>query len=79
LKPTNPPRHHSAGFYFRKAQEINMYIPEPFREGRVEILHEAIRRAGLATLVSLTNDGLIASHIPLLLERSIVHLLQSRP
>ena len=45
-----------------------MYIPEPFREGRVEILHEAIRRAGLATLVSLTNDGLIASHIPLLLE-----------
>lgn len=73
IKPkieANQPAEASPGgvFYFRKAQEINMYIPEPFREGRVEILHEAIRRAGLATLVSLTNDGLIASHIPLLLD-----------
>jgi transcriptional regulator len=45
-----------------------MYIPEPFKEDRVHILHEAIRRAGLATLVSVTDDGLIASHIPLLLD-----------
>jgi transcriptional regulator len=45
-----------------------MYIPEAFKEDRVEVLHEAIRAAGLATLVSLTSDGLIASHIPLLLD-----------
>jgi transcriptional regulator len=45
-----------------------MYIPEAFKEERVEVLHEAIRAAGLATLVSLTSDGLIASHIPLLLD-----------
>lgn len=45
-----------------------MYTPEPFSEDRVDILHEAIRRAGLATLVSLTSDGLIASHVPLLLD-----------
>src|SRR5438477_11303350 len=45
-----------------------MYIPEPFKEGRVDVLHDAIRRAGLATLVSNTGEGLIASHIPLLLD-----------
>jgi transcriptional regulator len=45
-----------------------MYIPEPFKEDRIDVLHDAILRAGLATLVSLTGDGLIASHIPLLLD-----------
>jgi transcriptional regulator len=45
-----------------------MYIPEPFKEDRIDVLHDAIRRAGLATLVSQTADGLIASHIPLLLD-----------
>lgn len=45
-----------------------MYVPQSFKEGRVDVLHDAIRRAGLATLVSLTADGLIASHIPLLLD-----------
>lgn len=46
-----------------------MYIPEPFKEDRVDILHQSMRRAGLATLVSLASDGLIASHIPLLLDK----------
>jgi transcriptional regulator len=45
-----------------------MYIPEPFKEDRIDVLHDAICRAGLATLVSLTADGLIASHIPLLFD-----------
>ncbi len=45
-----------------------MYVPAPFREDRIEVLHGAIRAAGLATLVTLTPDGLIASHIPMLLE-----------
>jgi transcriptional regulator len=45
-----------------------VYVPAHFREDRVDILHDAIRRAGLATLVSMTVDGLIASHIPLLLD-----------
>jgi transcriptional regulator len=45
-----------------------MYIPEPFKEDRIGMLHEAICSAGLATLVSMTGDGLIASHIPLLLD-----------
>jgi transcriptional regulator len=45
-----------------------MYVPPHFREDRIDVLHDAIRRAGLATLVSQTGDGLIATHLPLLLD-----------
>ena len=45
-----------------------MYIPPLHQEDRVDILHDAIRRTGLATLVTLTGDGLIASHVPMLLD-----------
>ena len=45
-----------------------MYVPAHFKEDRIETLHEVIRASGLATLVSMTGDGLIASHAPLLLD-----------
>ena len=45
-----------------------MYIPPLHKEDRTEILQDAIRAAGLATLVTLTSDGLIASHVPMLLD-----------
>jgi transcriptional regulator len=45
-----------------------VYLPNSFKEERVSILHDAIRRSGLATLVSLTDEGLIASHVPLLID-----------
>ncbi len=45
-----------------------MYVPPLFKEDRIDVLHDAIRRAGLATLVTLTPDGLIASHVPMLLD-----------
>ena len=45
-----------------------MYVPAPFREDQIAPLHAAIRAAGLATLVTMTADGLIASHIPVLLD-----------
>ncbi len=45
-----------------------MYMPPAFNEERIDILHAAIREAGLATLVTLTDEGLIASHVPLLLD-----------
>ncbi len=44
-----------------------MYIPPSFHEDRIDVLHDAIRASGLATLVTLTRDGLVASHVPLLL------------
>ena len=45
-----------------------MYNPPQFKEERVPVLHEAIRRAGLATLVTVGADGLHASHVPMLLK-----------
>jgi transcriptional regulator len=44
-----------------------MYVPAHFADDRISVLHDAIRSSGLATLVTLTADGLIASHVPLLL------------
>jgi transcriptional regulator len=45
-----------------------VYIPPAFREDRIDVLHAAIRAAGPATLVSMTSEGLFASHAPLLLD-----------
>jgi transcriptional regulator len=45
-----------------------VYIPPLFSEDRIDVLHDAIRRTGLATLVTLTAEGLIASHVPMLLD-----------
>ena len=45
-----------------------MYVPPLHREDRIDVLHDAMRRTGLATLVTLTDAGLIASHVPLLLD-----------
>ncbi len=45
-----------------------MYIPPHFKEDRIDVLQEVIRAAGPATLVSMTADGLFASHAPLMLD-----------
>jgi transcriptional regulator len=42
--------------------------PPHFKEDRVPVMHAAIRAVGLATLVTTGPDGLVASHIPLLLD-----------
>jgi transcriptional regulator len=47
-----------------------MFVPEPFKEDRLPVLHEAIRTAHLATLVTAGPDGLTASHVPVLLDDS---------
>jgi transcriptional regulator len=44
-----------------------MYAPVQFREVRLPVLHAAIREIGFASLVSHGDDGLQASHLPLLL------------
>jgi transcriptional regulator len=63
-----------------------MYIPSHFKEERTDVLHDAIRRAGPATLVSMTADGLFASHAPLMLDPSpapygtlVGHLARANP
>ena len=52
-----------------QARRPGMYHPPPlFKEDRIDVLHDAIRHFGLGTLVTLTADGMIASHVPMLLE-----------
>lgn len=42
-----------------------MYVPEHFRESRLEMLQGLLDRHPLATLVAVTSDGLTANHVPL--------------
>lgn len=43
-----------------------MYRPGHFTEDRIDVLADLVRRNPFATLVSLGEDGLIATHLPLL-------------
>lgn len=63
-----------------------MYVPPQFKQSDLAILHDAIRGAGLSTLVSHSADGLIASHVPLMLDAGagpngtlIGHLSKANP
>ena len=42
-----------------------MYVPDHFRETRVEVLQALIERHPLATLVAMTAQGLTANHVPM--------------
>jgi transcriptional regulator len=63
-----------------------MYVPSHFAEPRLGVLHEALARSGLATLVTTGLGGLDASHVPMLLEpsptplgRLLGHLARANP
>jgi transcriptional regulator len=63
-----------------------MYVPPAFAEDRLPVLHDAIRAARLATLVTLGSDGLEASHVPVLLDAAagpngtlVGHLSKANP
>jgi transcriptional regulator len=60
-----------------------MYIPDHFREDRVAVLQDAMRRIGFATLVTQGAAGIEANHLPLLLdaEAGILrgHLARANP
>jgi transcriptional regulator len=45
-----------------------MYVPSLFKEDRLPVLHDAVRRAGLGILVTSGAEGLDASHLPMLLD-----------
>ncbi|NOT14464.1 MAG: FMN-binding negative transcriptional regulator [Methylotenera sp.] len=44
-----------------------MYIPAHFEESRIEVLHDLMRTHPLATLITMSSDGINANHVPLLL------------
>ncbi len=56
-----------------------MYIPPHFNEERVDVLHQLIREHGLATLVTYGPSGLIASHVPLVLDTSASAIPRGAP
>jgi len=45
-----------------------MYVPAHFREDRPDMLHEAMRGIGFATLITHGAAGIEANHLPLLLD-----------
>ena len=45
-----------------------MYVPPHFKEDRVAVLHETIRKCGLGTLVTFERGEMIASHVPMLID-----------
>jgi transcriptional regulator len=47
-----------------------MYIPAAFREDDLPTIHAEMRRIQLATLVTMTGGGLIATHLPLMMDSS---------
>ena len=42
-----------------------MYLPAYFKESRTDVLHALMRARPLATLVTLSESGLVANHLPL--------------
>ncbi|MDE2416690.1 MAG: FMN-binding negative transcriptional regulator [Burkholderiales bacterium] len=44
-----------------------MYTPKHFEETRTEVMHQLVRAHPLCTLVTLSDDGLLANYIPMLL------------
>jgi transcriptional regulator len=55
-----------------------MYVPDHFREDRPDVLHDAVRRIGFATLVT---QGLEANHLPMLLKDGVLrgHVARANP
>ena len=48
-----------------------MFTPPAYRRDELPVLHGHIEAHGFATLVTLGRDGLMASHIPLLIDKDI--------
>jgi transcriptional regulator len=47
-----------------------MYLPAHFAEARIDILHALIRAQPFATLVTLSDSGPVADHVPFVLDAS---------
>lgn len=45
-----------------------MYVPPQFKEDRLDVLHATIREIAFATLLTHGAEGLMATHLPLMLD-----------
>jgi transcriptional regulator len=55
-----------------------MYVPDHFREDRPDVLQDAVRRIGFATLIT---TGMDANHLPMLLQDGMLrgHVARANP
>ncbi len=68
----------------RSPAQPAMYIPKHFEQPDVRALHDLVRAAPLATLVVPSDAGLVANHIPFVLEASntvklLAHIPRANP
>jgi transcriptional regulator len=63
-----------------------MYVPPAFREDHLPSIHQIIRDARLATLVTATSDGLMGTPVPMLIDTNegdkgtlYAHLARANP
>ena len=59
-----------------------MYVPDHFREDRPDVLQDAMRRIGFATLVTHdVSGGLEANHLPMLFQDGVLrgHVARANP
>lgn len=63
-----------------------MYIPAHFKETRLEVLHSLMREYSFATLISVLDGELFATHLPVLLEADrgehgtlVAHMARANP
>lgn len=59
-----------------------MYVPEHFRENRIDVLQQAMRQIAFATLVTRDAQGAIeANHLPMLLHGNLLrgHVARANP
>jgi len=47
-----------------------MYTPKAFEVTDLSVMHAAIKQSELATLVTMTTGGLVATHLPLMLDET---------
>ena len=63
-----------------------MYNPKHFEETRIDVMHTLMRTHPLCTLVTLSAEGLVANHIPMLLRPAagafgtlVAHVARANP
>jgi transcriptional regulator len=57
--------------YFQQPREEHaMHVPPGFHEDRLEVIHDIIQQHSFGTLVSSGPNGLEATHLPFLLDRT---------
>ena len=57
-------------WYKTGKREARMYTPKAFEVTDLALLHAAMKQSELATLVTMTTQGLVATHLPLLLDET---------